>query len=343
MTIALTDLLPDEIAAVLCVKPYQGKQIFQWMHRRSVFDPQAMTDLPKDLRRRIAEQATVPLIERADAACSMRVADAQKALFRLKDGETIESVLLRDRNRVTVCVSTQAGCALKCVFCATGLSGFTRNLSPGEIAEQVTHLLAEENLGGTSPNIVYMGMGEPFRNYDAVMKSIRLLMAPEGWRIGARKITVSTAGDVDGIRKFAAENWQVRLSVSLHAANDALRSKLVPLNRVFPIDAIIEAVRDYQSVTGRQVTIEWTLMQDINDSLRDAQELAALLRGLKASVNVIPLNPVTGVDFKPPSFERCREFQAALVKQGIAATLRRERGQEIDAACGQLRRRRHDA
>lgn len=335
--LALTDHTPEELAAALEIKPFQGRQVFQWLHKRRVFDFTRMSDLSKSLRERlsatcIAAQLTV--VEMLDSSRS----GTRKALLRLVDGETVEAVLIRDGERVTVCLSTQVGCALKCAFCATGLAGFTRNLSPGEIVEQALCLLADEALDGRSPNIVFMGMGEPFRNYDAVMRAIRLLMERDGLGIGARKITVSTAGEVKEIERFASEGLQVRLSVSLHAANDTLRDALVPLNRRYPLARLREAVAAYTRKSGRQVTFEWTLLEGVNDTPAHARELLAYADGLRVFVNLIPWNPVPGISFRPSSKRRAAAFRDILVAGGLKATLRAEKGQDIDAACGQLRR-----
>jgi len=337
--IALTDLFADEIARMFGLQPYQGRQIFAWLHRRRVFDFDAMTDLSKDLRMRLHDECLASQLRVLDIETSGRTG-TRKTLFQLPDGETVESVFLRDGDRVTLCVSSQVGCACRCAFCATGDSGFRRHCAPGEIVEQVLHLLDLEDLGGRMPNIVYMGMGEPFHNYDAVSKSIRLLMAKDGLGVGARRITVSTAGDAPGIERFAQEDWQVRLAVSLHAANDRSRSRLVPLNRRYPLARLMEAVRRYASSAERLMSFEWALMQGINDTEEDAEELAALVAGVKCVVNLIPYNPVEGKPFKTPSPRTCEAFQAALAARGVSATLRQERGQDIDAACGQLRLRR---
>lgn len=335
---ALTDLTPAEIAATFELQPYQGRQIFAWAHQRRIFDFDAMTDLAKDLRARLRESCLSPQIRVLDMESSPRTG-THKALFQLSDGETVESVFLRDGDHVTLCISSQVGCACRCSFCATGDSGFRRHCTAGEIVEQVLHLLDQEELGGRMPNIVYMGMGEPFQNYDAVIKSIRLLMAKEGIGVGARRITVSTAGDVPGIERFTAEDWQVRLAVSLHAANDRLRSQLVPLNRRYPLNTLMNAVRAYAASSDRQLSFEWVLMEGVNDSEADAEELLALTSGIKCVLNLIPYNPVPGKSFKPPSPRACQAFQATLAARGLTATLRRERGQDIDAACGQLRLR----
>ncbi len=334
--IRLTDLFPEEIAVALDLKPYQGQQVFRWLHQKRIFDIASMTDLSKALRERLAASA-IP--RQADVAAVRESTETgtKKVLLRLLDAETVETVLIRSGERTTLCVSSQVGCAVKCAFCATGQSGFVRNLSAGEIVEQALHLLREEHLGDRTPNIVVMGMGEPFQNYDAVLKAVRLFMREEGLGIGARKITISTVGHVPGIRRLAEEDLQIRLAVSLHAATDEKRARLVPMNRKHGLDELMTAVREYVDRTGRQVSFEWTLLGGVNDSPEDAKELAALIRALRASVNVIPWNPVEGAGFRPPSEAACRAFMAELDRASITATLRQEKGGDIQAACGQLR------
>ncbi len=338
MKISLTELSAAEIAERLELKPFQGKQLFRWIHEKKVFDFALMSDLSKELRTRLEETCTARQLDLHHMSASPRAAGTKKALFKLADGETVESVLIREKDRTTLCLSTQVGCAVKCSFCATGHSGYTRNLNAGEIVEQALYLLKDENLEGRSPNIVYMGMGEPFRNYDATMRSIRLLMAPEGLGIGARKITVSTVGEVKGIERFAGEDWQVRLSVSLHAANDEKRSELIPLNRKYSISQLMRSIQDYTDKTGRQITFEWTLLDGVNDSIKDAEELTILASKVQAHVNLIPYNPVHGLGYTPPPRARCEAFRDVLLRAGVSATLRKEKGQDINAACGQLRR-----
>ena len=334
----LSGMTPPEIATLLGIEAFQARQIFRWIHAKQVFDFERMSDLSKELRSRLSEEHTACSLVLAKAAVS-EGGGTKKVLLRLSDAETVEAVYIPSRDRVTLCLSTQVGCALKCSFCATGQSGYARDLSPGEIVEQALYLLAGEDLGGRSPNIVYMGMGEPFRNYDATIKSIRLLMHESGLGIGARRITVSTVGEVEGIRRFAGEDWQVRLSVSLHAANDLLRSELVPLNRRYNLKRLMAAVEYYLERTGRQVTFEWTLIEGVNDSLSDAEELVGLVGGIKSFVNLIPFNLVQGIAYRPPGRRDCLRFRDQLISRGIKATLRQERGQDINAACGQLRRR----
>lgn len=336
--IPLAGLEPEEIAAALDLAPFQGRQLFRWLHAKRAATFEGMTDLSKALRQTLQERCCareLRLLETRDSGPS----GAKKALFELHDGQTVESVLLRDRDRVTLCLSSQAGCAIGCPFCATGQSGFARNLAPGEIVEQALSLLDGEDLAGRTPNIVYMGMGEPFWNYEAVMKSIGLLNRKDGLGIGARRITVSTAGDAPGIRRFAREDWQARLAVSLHAANDRLRSRLAPLNRKYPLADLMAAVREYASVTGRQVSFEWVLLRGENDAPEHTHELARLVEGLDCVVNLIPYNPVEAAPFTPPSRKDCEAFRDSLLRADVKATLRQERGQNIDAACGQLRAR----
>jgi len=336
--IALTDMLPGELAERLDLKPYQGLQLFEWLHGKGQFDLNEITNLSKPLRADLATRARTAQLAAAHTSESPRSHGTRKMLFQLHDGETVEAVLIRDRDRATLCLSSQVGCAVKCSFCATGMSGYTRHLSPGEIAEQAVRLVHENGLTGKTPNIVYMGMGEPMRNYDAVKQSIRLLMHKRGLNIGARRITVSTVGEVPGIERFAQESWQVRLSVSLHAANNALRSELIPLNKKYPLERLVPALESYILATGRQVTFEWTLLEDVNDRLEDARELLDLAAPLKAFVNLIPYNPVEGLPYRTPPRKRCEEFAAYVTQRGLKATLRKERGQDINAACGQLRR-----
>lgn len=337
----LSGLSPEEIAEELNTLPRIGRQLYRWIHRKQIFDISAMTDLPKDLRALLSQNQSLFALQLLEEQHS-KLDGTCKVLLTCEDRETIESVLLRHGTRFTFCLSSQAGCALNCSFCATGQSGFRRNLTAAEIVEQALFLarlgkLPENN----TPNLVYMGMGEAFQNYDAVMHSIALLMHPEGLGIGARKITVSTAGDIAGIERFTEESLQLRLSVSLHAAEDALRSSLVPLNRRYPLKDLHRALKQYQERRSRQITIEWTLMENINDSPAQARNLLHFLKGLDAVVNVIPWNAVSGLPYAPSPRQSQEAFIKTLEQGGVTATLRRERGSDIDAACGQLRLRRN--
>ncbi|MCA1901848.1 MAG: 23S rRNA (adenine(2503)-C(2))-methyltransferase RlmN [Candidatus Hydrogenedens sp.] len=333
----LTRLFPEEIAEAFGLELYRGRQIFRWLHDKHIFDIQEMTDLSKELRQRLTEQS-IPCQSEVVHIQESHSSGTQKALIKYLDGQSVESVIIPHRRRITFCLSTQVGCPLRCAFCATGKVGFKRNLNAGEIVEQVLHLLSRAELGDKTPNIVYMGMGEPFWNYDEVIRSIKLIMHPLGINIGARKITVSTAGDVKGIMRFADEDWQVRLSISLHAGNDTLRSRLVPLNRKYPLDKLADAIHYYQKKTERMITFEYVLLGGVNDSLAHAQELLDYAKSFKCTINIIPWNPVPGLSFEPPKNEVCEVFLEFLTQNGLNATLRRERGQDIQAACGQLRR-----
>ncbi len=333
----LTGLFPEEIAERFQWPLMRGRQIFSWLHQKRVFEAERMTNVPRALLPALSTGPTLLSTSLLERRVSEKTG-TMKLLFALADGEQVEAVLLRQGGHATFCLSSQAGCALGCSFCATGQTGFRRNLQAGEIVEQALHLAREASLPPQeTPNIVYMGMGEPFQNYDAVVKSIRLLRHPLGMHIGARKITVSTVGILEGVKRFAEEEWQVRLSVSLHAADDDLRSALVPVNRRHSLARLYEALRAYQRRTGRQITIEWTLLEGVNDGDADAENLARYLRGLDATVNVIPWNVVPGLPYQAPSMARSSRFLELLERKGVNATLRRERGEDIDAACGQLR------
>ena len=263
--------------------------------------------------------------------------ETRKSLFRLPDNQPIEAVLMRYKQRRTLCISTQAGCAMGCVFCATGQMGFRRNLTSGEIVEQVIYyarLLMEK--GERVTNVVVMGMGEPFHNYNATLEAVDCLNDPQGFNLGARHFTISTVGLVPAIRRFAAEHRQVNLAVSLHAADDILRASMLPVDRKYPIDQVLAAVRDYVEQTHRRITFEWALIYNVNDTPEQAVKLANLLKGLLCHVNVIPLNPTSKFEGKATTRERALAFQAVLEQHGIPCTIRLRRGLDIQAGCGQL-------
>jgi len=313
---------------------FRAKQVHKWLYEKGVVDVDQMTDLPKALRGRLREAATIGALE---VRTEQKSKDGtRKRLYALPSGHLVESVLMSYRDgRRTACISSQAGCAMGCVFCATGQMGFGRNLTPGEIFEQAARYAAElQQQGERLSNVVLMGMGEPFHNYDAVMVAIRRLMSDLG--IGARRITVSTVGLVPAIRRFAGEGLQVGLAISLHAADDDERSSLMPVNRRWPIAELMAACRDYVDATGRRVTFEWALIAGENDDPDTARRLGRLLKGLPAHVNLIPLNPTRGYGGEATVEERARAFVDALGELGIPATLRVRRGIDIDAGCGQL-------
>ena len=309
---------------------YRGRQIFHWIHQRGVLDPGEMTDLPMVLRLRLESS-------RSEEVARQHSSDGltSKLLLRLHDGQQIEAVEMNtDTGRKTICVSTQAGCAMGCVFCVTGQFGFARNLDAGEIVEQVLRFRTSE---APVTNVVFMGMGEPLANYDETLRAIRLLTHPDGLHIGARRITLSTSGLVPQMRRLAEEGLQIGLAVSLHAPNDELRSRLMPVNRRWPIAEVVNAADYHVEVTRRRVSYEYTLMAGVNDSAELADDLAELLRGRLCHVNLIPLNANEDQSLHASSAARAFAFEARLRDAGIAATIRVNRGRDILAACGQLR------
>lgn len=362
----------DELAAQFKVwgePAYRAKQLLEWLYARRVTDWSAMSNLPKELREKLSATFSLGLLELIRKQGAPEA--TQKFLWRLADGAFIESVLIpanpalygEASDRHTLCVSTQVGCAYGCKFCASGLDGFKRNLGPHEIVEQVLAMerwAAAESVQGSVfgvqseagtqlntedwkrntrfvDNLVIMGMGEPLANYDNLLKALTILNAPWGGGIGARKITISTSGLAPQIRKLADEPFQFRLAISLHGATDATRSKLMPVNRKFPLAELAAACEHYQRKKGRMLTFEYILIAGVNDDLGEVPPLARLAQRLHAKVNLIPYNTVEGLPWKRPGEERCEAFLAALEKQKVVATLRREKGGEIDAACGQLR------
>jgi 23S rRNA (adenine2503-C2)-methyltransferase len=330
---------------------YRVSQLLDWLYVHRVCDWEAMSNLPKALRDQLRSVFSLRCLELVRKQGSHDT--TQKFLWRLADHSLIESVLIpanpalygEASDRHTLCVSTQVGCAYGCRFCASGLEGFKRNLEPGEIVEQV---LAVERAGRSMgravadrlvSNLVIMGMGEPLANYDNLMKALGILNAPWGGGIGARKITISTSGLAPQVRKLADEPLQFRLAVSLHGATDETRVKIMPINRKYPLSELTAACEYYQAKRGRMITFEYILISGVNDGLDQIKPLAAMARKLNAKVNLIPYNTVEGLPWKRPEDEQQEEFLKALEAQGVTATLRREKGHDIDAACGQLRLR----
>lgn len=327
--------LKREITEVFGWERYRTDQILDWIYNKKITEFEKMTNLSKKQREILSQNYTIDFPELVDKKVS-KIDGTTKFLWKLKDESTIESVLLFHPNRITACISTQVGCPVKCVFCATGMSGFKRNLSAGEIVSQI--LAMEKETGKKVGNVVYMGMGEPFLNYDEVVKSIRMLNHPKMKNIGIRRITVSTVGIPEKILKFADENLDVTLAFSLHAPSNFKRDKLVPLNRKYSIEEILHTLKIYQMKTGRRITVEYIVIKEVNDYPSDAEKLADILKDLKVFVNLIPINPVNRI-FKRPSRERLLMFKRILNKKGIEAEIRIEKGIDIEAACGQLRMR----
>jgi len=330
---SLAGMFPEELETLVTgwgEPAYRGRQVFEWVHRRGVIDPSGMTNLPRTLRDRLASTGSeeVRRLSSADGLTS-------KLLLRFHDGQEIEAVEMNtDTGRKTVCVSTQAGCAMGCVFCVTGQFGFARNLDAGEVMEQVLRFNSPER---PVTNVVFMGMGEPLANYDQTLRAIRLMIHARGMRLGARRITVSTSGVVPAMHRLADEGLQVGLAVSLHSPGDELRSELMPINRRWPVGEVVAAADHYAARSGRRVSYEYTLMAGVNDSDALADDLAELLRGRLCHVNLIPLNPNEDLSLHAPTAERALAFETRLRQAGIAATIRVNRGRDILAACGQLR------
>ncbi|MGC9467820.1 MAG: 23S rRNA (adenine(2503)-C(2))-methyltransferase RlmN [Anaerolineae bacterium] len=318
---------------------YRADQIWVWLYRHLASDIDEMTSLPKSLRSKLKEETTLyvpPVISVQESLGG----ETRKDLLEMQDGERVEVVLMRYIARRTACVSTQVGCPIRCQFCATGQMGFRRDLTSGEIVAQVLHLerdLRTQDQGLT--NVVFMGMGEPLLNYNHTLAAIYRLMHPEGYQMGQRRMTLSTSGIVPGINRFADEGIQVNLAVSLHAATDEVRDTLVPVNRRYNLDALFTAVQRYIDKTNRQVTFEWVLIENVNDTPEQAQALAARVAGMLIHVNLIPLNPTEGYEGRPSHPDRITAFTEILDSRHIPYTLRLRRGIDIQAGCGQLRAR----
>jgi 23S rRNA (adenine2503-C2)-methyltransferase len=327
---------------------FRTQQLWQWLYARLATGYDQMTNLPRSLRERLEQFYRLGALTPVD---ELRSSDGltEKLLFELHDGARIESVGMSYDQRWTVCVSSQVGCAVGCSFCTTGQGGFVRHLEVGEIVEQALYFGRELHPSGLSvSNIVLMGMGEPLLNYDRVWQAIEIWNDHRGFDLGARRITLSTAGVVPGILRLATERLQVGLAVSIHAADDELRDQLVPLNKRYPLADLMNACHEYVAQTRRRITIEYCLIEEVNDAARQAHQLARLLHGLNCHVNLIPLNPDPAAPeqeargdtaYWPSSRERVRAFQRVLTDQGIPTTVRLRRGIDIQAGCGQLRQR----
>lgn len=316
-------------------KPYRAEQIFNWLYREKVKNIEDMTNLSLELREKLKQEYTM---------CNFEILKKQessdgtiKYLFDVLDGNAIETVLMQYHHGKTICVSSQIGCKMGCKFCASTGIAFIRNLTAGEIVEQV--LAVEQDVGEPISNIVFMGIGEPFDNYENVMKAIRIINHSKGLGIGARHISVSTSGIVPKIADFAKEDLQCTLSISLHATSNEKRSKMMPVNNLYPIEELIKACKDYIAKTNKRISFEYALAKDNNDNLEDAESLVRLLKGMICHVNLIPINKIENGKFVKSSNENIIKFRDYLNDHGIVATIRRELGSDIEAACGQLRRK----
>ncbi|HET7225803.1 MAG TPA: 23S rRNA (adenine(2503)-C(2))-methyltransferase RlmN [Candidatus Eisenbacteria bacterium] len=314
---------------------YRARQLFGWVYRRHRRNAAQMTNLPLALRHELHQVCDLELPPPATVLAS-RDGHTHKFVLQLADGKRVECVSMRTPRRLTLCVSSQVGCALKCAFCATGLMGLARNLTAAEIVAQVMVMGDFHAWNDERFNIVFMGMGEPLANYEPVVEAIRILNDPDGLNLGQRRITVSTSGLVPQIERLGREHLTVGLAVSLHATEDALRDELVPVNRRWPLARLLPAARAYGLASGRRVTLEYTLLGGVNDSLADADRLAAIARELPSKINLIPYNPVPGLPWKRPDAAAVEAFAARLLPRAPAVTVRRTLGGEIWAACGQL-------
>jgi len=335
----LVGLLPaelEDLAVELGASRYRGRQLATWIYRKGVFELEAMSDLPKDFRARLGERAVIEVPEPERVTPSQD--GSRKVVYRFADGNRISSVVMPDDDRITLCVSTQVGCGFECRFCLTGVMGLERNLTAGEIVGQVlgaNRLLAPDQ---HVTHIVFMGMGEPLANYAALVTSLRILTdAKLGLGYSPRRITVSTVGLVPGIEKLGREALKVNLAISLHAASDEVRGPLMPVNRSFDLKTLLAALRRYPLAHRQRIFFEYVLLEDVNDSPDDAARLVRLLRGIRAKVNLIPFNDWEGAEFRRPPLPRILAFQSILLDAGLTTTVRWSKGEDIGAACGQLR------
>ncbi len=338
----LYDLSLEELEALMATwgePTYRASQVWTWLYQHLATDVHEMTSLPKSLREHLEQETRLEVPSVLAQQTSLDGA-TRKDLLELADGERIEVVLMHYIDRHTACISSQVGCSLACEFCATGQMGFERNLSSGEIVAQVLHVARVlEAEGEQLTNVVLMGMGEPFLNYDNVMSAIQRLHDPDGFNMGQRRFTISTAGIVPGMRRFTDEDTQINLSVSLHAATNALRRQLMPINQRYSLDDVLLAVQDYIEATNRRVTFEWVLIHEVNDTVQQAEALAARIKGMLVHVNLIPMNPTTAYDARPSHQEHIEAFTEVLERYHISYTMRLRRGIDIQAGCGQLRQR----
>lgn len=338
-------LFPDDLEDLfdrLGLPRYRGRQVFRWIHRNHETSFYSMTDLPLDLREELSRLVDV---RPARVLAKQESRDGTvKYLVGFDDGNAVEAARMKYEYGITACISSQIGCKMACRMCASGMSGFVRNLRAGEMVDLMGIIDKDvREIGGRVRNIVMMGSGEPLDNYNNVLRFLKLMNEPMGLDIGFRRMTISTCGIVPGINKLAREGLPITLSVSLHAPSDDIRDEIMPINRRYPIALLLEACKEYIAASGRRVTFEYSLMRGLNDGLNHARELAALLSGMLCHVNLIPVNPVNGGELERSSPERIRAFAQVLRASGINVTVRRALGEDIDAACGQLRRRFYSA
>ncbi len=322
----------EKLVASLGHPRYRAKQLYHWVYQKSAASLEQMANLPNQLLKTLGTVRFSPL----EVVTKRTSVDGTvKLLFRTLDGQLVETVMIPDGDRTTVCVSSQVGCAMGCTFCATGQQGFTRNLSAQEIVGQI--LSVQQLEGNRVTNVVYMGMGEPLLNYDEVIKSIKIINDEQGLNIGIRHLTVSTCGIVPGILRLADEGLQLVLAVSLHSADELQRAEMMPVSRAYPLSTLMSACQQYWEKTGRRVTFEYALIAGVNDSRESAEQLVELVSQLQCHINLIPINPVANTGFERSQEQSVRRFAQKLERAGVSATVRKERGTDIEAACGQLK------
>ena len=334
----LYGLEPDEIQVLIQEKnfpSYRAAQLLDWVYKKHIFSWDEAKNLPADFHSKLSELFELPSLSLTEVQKSSH-RESEKYLFKTRDERLLESVLIEQQGRHTVCVSTQLGCKIGCVFCASGKGKFGRNLTAGEIVEQVAWI--EKKIEKKVTNVVFMGMGEPLDNFEATMKALKILQAPWGFGLGARRITVSTSGITPKIVDFVKRSeGKVRLSVSLHSSSEARRTELVPINKKYSLKELTQILNEIHRQLKREITFEYTLIAGVNDSREEAEGVAKIARPLKAKVNLIPYNPIQEMDFKTPLPEQVEAFRTILEKSGIRVTVRQTAGRDIDAACGQLR------
>lgn len=324
-----------ETVAALGEKPFRAKQLYEWIHQKLAVDFEEMTNLSKAFREKLKQQCVLTALETLEVQTS-KIDGTQKYLFALSDGNVVESVLMKYKHGNSVCISSQVGCKMGCRFCASAIGGWTRNLLPSEMLDQIYRI--QQISGERVSNVVVMGTGEPLDNYENLLRFIRMLSDENGLHISQRNITVSTCGIVPRMYDLAEENLQITLAISLHASNQEKRVELMPIANRYSIGEVLEACRNYFEKTGRRLTFEYSLVGGKNDSQEDARELAELIRGLNCHVNLIPVNPIKERDFVQSEKKVIENFQNKLEKYQINVTIRREMGRDIDGACGQLRK-----
>ena len=326
----------QEFLSSIGEKPFRAAQIFDWIYAKGALNFDCMTNVSKSLRQKLYQEFSFPCIQEIKKQVSEDL-QTIKFLWELSDKQRVESVLIMSHDRRTVCVSIQVGCPARCAFCASGKEGLKRNLTPAEVVEQVLHIDRYlRSLGERVSHIVFMGMGEPMENYDTLVKAIQIFNSPDALNISQRRITVSTVGVVEGIKKLALEQFKVNLVLSLHAPNQHLRKKIIPYARKYDIEEVLCAMDEYANLTKRDITYEYTLLDGINDKTEHAEELAKLLKNKQCTVNLIPYNPVDGLNLKRPEKDAIESFRQVLDDAGINTTWRYTKGKDIAAACGQL-------